>query len=944
MPYENQKDDSMKSKLILLSSIICCACNNTQNSIDLSGEWQVTTDSTNWAGKTLILPGSLTSNGIGDEISLSTPWTGTIVDSSYFKTDEYAAYRQNGNIKVPFWLQPTHYYKGAAWYRKEVNIPSDWKGKAIELFLERCHWESQVWIDGEKIGMNNSLGTPHCYDLTQVLTPGTHTLEIRIDNRIKDIDPGRDSHSITDHTQGNWNGIIGDICLNVRPLVHVENTAIYTDIAKKSIRVNVSVLNKTEKTTQAILKLSANNKEISKNVSLKQGSNNVEATLELGEDAQLWDEFNPYLHTLQVSIEDTDNKTTDTTTEKFGLREVRSRNGILEINGRQLFLRGMLDCAAYPKTGFPPTDEESWRKLFNNCKKHGLNHVRFHSWCPPEAAFNVADEMGFYLQVECSSWANMSTTIGDGKGIDQYILDESERMVRAYGNHPSFCAMLYGNEPAGAGSNAYLEKFVSTWKAKDNRRLYSTAAGWPMLPVNDYQNDPTPRIQGWGMELKSIINGEAPRTNYDWYDYTSKYDQPFVSHEIGQWCVYPNFKEISKYDGVMRAHNFEIFQASLKAHGMEHLADSFLLASGKLQTLCYKADIEAALRTKNFGGFQLLGLYDFPGQGTALVGVLDAFGDEKGYVTPEEYSRFCNHTVPLARLPKLIYTNNETLKASVEIAHFGKAPIHQCQAGWKLTSGTQTLAESKWAPLDIAIGNNIPIGEIETSLANIKNPVQATLEVYVNEYKNSWNIWVYPKEMSAAALQSQPNLLMTDKLDATAIAELEKGGNVLLSFRKGSVSPDMGGDIKIGFSSIFWNTAWTRGQAPHTLGILCNPQHNALQKFPTAYHSDYQWWDAMSHSNAIAFSKISPAIKPIVRVIDDWFTNRPLALLFEVKIGKGKLLVSGIDFWSEMDKRPEARQLLYSIKQYMSSGHFKPDTETTTSAIQSITTTKHKQN
>lgn len=933
----------MKSKLILLSSIICCACSNTQNSIDLSGEWQVTTDSANWTGTSLTLPGSLTSNGIGDEIGLSTPWTGTIVDSSYFKTDEYAAYRQNGNIKVPFWLQPTHYYKGAAWYKKEVNIPSDWKGKAIELFLERCHWESQVWIDGEKIGMNNSLGTPHCYDLTQILTPGKHTLEIRIDNRIKDIDPGVDSHSITDHTQGNWNGIIGDICLNVRPLVHVDHTTIYTDIAKKSIRVDVSVLNKTDKTTQAILKLSANNKEISKNVSLKQGANTVEATLELGEDAQLWDEFNPYLHTLQVSIEDTDNKTTDTITEKFGLREIRSRNGILEINGRQLFLRGMLDCAAYPKTGFPPTDEESWRKLFNNCKKHGLNHVRFHSWCPPEAAFNVADEMGFYLQVECSSWANMSTTIGDGKGIDQYILDESERMVKAFGNHPSFCSMLYGNEPAGAGSNAYLEKFVSTWKAKDNRRLYSTAAGWPILPVNDFQNDPTPRIQGWGMELKSIINGEAPRTNYDWHEYTSKFDQPFVSHEIGQWCVYPNFKEISKYDGVMRARNFEIFQASLKAHGMEHLADSFLLASGKLQTLCYKADIEAALRTKNFGGFQLLGLYDFPGQGTALVGVLDVFGDEKGYVTPEEYSRFCNQTVPLARLPKLIYTNDETLKASVEIAHFGEAPMHQCNAGWKLTAGNQTLAEGKWASLDIAIGNNIPMGEIETSLSSIKTPVQATLEVYANEYKNSWNIWVYPKETTEAATQPQANLLVTDKLDAAAISELEKGGNVLLSFRKGSVSPDMGGDIKIGFSSIFWNTAWTRGQAPHTLGILCNPQHNALQQFPTAYHSDYQWWDAMSHSNAIEYSKISSDIKPIVRVIDDWFTNRPLALLFEVKVGKGKLLVSGIDFWNEMDKRPEAKQLLYSLKQYMASEHFKPETETTLSAIQAITA-KHQAN
>lgn len=235
------------------------------------------------------------------------------------------------------------------------------------------------------------------------------------------------------------------------------------------------------------------------------------------------------------------------------------------------------------------------------------------------------------------------------------------------------------------------------------------------------------------------------------------------------------------------------------------------------------------------------------------------------------------------------------------------------------------------------------MGEIETSLSSIKTPVQATLEVYANEYKNSWNIWVYPKETTEAATQPQANLLVTDKLDATAISELEKGGNVLLSFRKGSVSPDMGGDIKIGFSSIFWNTAWTKGQAPHTLGILCNPQHDALQQFPTAYHSDYQWWDAMSHSNAIEFSKISSDIKPIVRVIDDWFTNRPLALLFEVKVGKGKLLVSGIDFWNGMDKRPEAKQLLYSLKQYMASEHFKPETETTLSAIQAITA-KHQAN
>jgi len=229
-------------------------------------------------------------------------------------------------------------------------------------------------------------------------------------------------------------------------------------------------------------------------------------------------------------------------------------------------------------------------------------------------------------------------------------------MVEEYGNHPSFCMMLYGNEPAGKNQVSYLTEFVKFWKNKDSRRIYTSGAGWPILPENDYLSSADPRIEGWGQELKSIINSELPRTDYDWSAFNSKYPQPVVSHEIGQWCVYPDFKEVIQYDGVLRARNFEIFQETLKDHGMAQLADSFLLASGKLQALCYKADIEAALRTPHFGGFQLLDLHDFPGQGTALVGVLNAFWGEKGYITPAEYRHFCNSTVPLARLKKCVFS------------------------------------------------------------------------------------------------------------------------------------------------------------------------------------------------------------------------------------------------------------------------------------------------
>ena len=912
----------MKIKTLTLFSFLLASCSQQVTKIDLSGSWQFTTDSTHW-DSTVLLPGSMASNGLGEDITANTPWTGGIVDSAYFRSDAYARYREPGHVKIPFWLQPVKYYKGAAWYKKEVTVPEGWGQQDISLFLERCHWETRLWVDDKEVGMQNALGAPHQYDLSDVLTPGKHTLTLRIDNRVKDIDPGENSHSISDHTQGNWNGVIGDMFLQVRPQVNIARTTIFPDISAKSIRVKTFLRNRKKNEVTALLALEADGKLLQKEVNLQPGTNEVEAVLALGDDIRLWDEFHPNLYRLKVSLTDKEQKTTDFSEESFGMRDFKVVNGCITINNRPVFLRGALDCAAFPKTGYPPTDKETWRRIFTAFQAHGLNHVRFHSWCPPEAAFCAADEMGLYLEIECSSWANQSTTIGDGRPLDRFIWDESERIVNTFGNHPSFCMMMYGNEPAGVGSSTYLANFVTTWKDRDNRRLYCSGAGWPMLAVNDFLSDPAPRIQGWGQGLRSIINAEPPRTDYDWSEYVSRFSQPVVSHEIGQWCVYPNFKEISKYDGVMRPANMEIFRDILQNNGMIHLADSFLLASGKLQALCYKADVEAALRTRNFGGFQLLGLNDFPGQGTALVGVLDAFWEEKGYISPEEYRRFCAPTVSLARLPKLIYKNDELLNARVEVAHYGETPLKNVAAGWTLSDTAGNVLQSgQWKVDLLPIGNNFPLGDISASLAQMETPRRLVLEVAVGEWKNSWNVWVYPA--LPLKVEGEESIRMVDCLDTTTLKALEGGASVLLSLKKGTLTRQMGGDIQVGFSSIFWNTAWTGGQAPHTLGILCNPKHPALSQFPTEYYSDYQWWDAMSHSGAIKVAELSPEIAPIVRVIYDWFTNRPLALLFEVKVGNGKLLVSGIDFWQNMDKRVEARQLLYSLKKYMASPAFSP--------------------
>lgn len=917
------------------------------NSIDLSGKWgfMVDPNDTGLDGKWYLrvlegeihLPGSMAINGYGDEISVDTKWTGQIVSKAWYTSDRYKKYRVPGNIKIPFWLQPSRHYVGVAWYKKNFQIPVSWQGKHLELFLERCHWETRVWIDDVEIGMKNSLGTPNLFDLGIDLPPGLHTLTVRIDNRIKDIDPGVNAHSVTDHTQTNWNGIAGEMKIVKRPVVLMEDVRIFPDVKNRSVRIEVLVNNECGYLTPGYITVSAESFnstvkhkpiEVRKAVDIHTGEKYLKLEYALGAGARLWDEYHPNMYRLKIQL--STDAGIDRVTEVFGLREFKAKGSRFTINGRPVFLRGTLECAVFPQTGFPATDTARWAKIFKTAASYGLNHVRFHSWCPPEAAFEVADRMGFYLQVECSAWAN----IGDGKPIDEFIMEESERIVKFYGNHPSFCMLAYGNEPGGKNRARYLTQFVRHWKEKDLRRVYTGGAGWPALKVNDYNNLPQARIQGWGQGLNSRINKEPPSTDFDYSSIVKAGGKPYVSHEIGQWCAYPDFKEMESFKGVLKEKNFEIFRESLEEHQMRELADSFLLASGKLQALCYKADIEAALRTPGMAGFQLLGLSDFPGQGTALVGVVNALWDEKGYIKPNEFKRFCSEVVPLARFPKRIYKDGEKLEVPVEVAYFGEKENLDVRPQWFIRDGNRTVIKGKLIPAKLHWGNSQLLGVINQKLELDSGPVKWTLAVSVSGFANQWDFWVYPKRANIKSLTN--NIRIVNKMNAKTNKFLKNGGKVLLTLGKGGVKKDKGGDVGIGFSSIFWNTAWTRGQKPHTLGIFCDPGHPALAEFPTEYHSNWQWWYAMSHSDAIVLDELPETIHPIVRVIDDWFTNRRLALIFEAKVGKGKIIITGIDLKHPPSKYPEARQLLYSLIRYMDGDSFDPKVELSEEDILSL--------
>lgn len=870
------------------------------------------------------LPGSLQQAGYGDDVSVNTPWVATLYDPLWYQRDGYLEYGEEGNVKIPFLLQPKKHYIGVAWYQCKIQVPEKCNLKRIVLSLERAHWETRVWLKEREIGHNNSLSVPHVYNLG-ILQAGIYTLTIRVDNRIK-LGVGWNAHSITDHSQGNWNGIVGRIELSATTPVWIESVDIYPDTRQCSARVTVEIGNITGYSGSGTLHI-GDYKTLE--ISWSELRTIIETEIVFPPNTELWDEFNPTLHKLIVSLvgEHANHHYSVT----FGLRDIEVDGIDFLVNRRKVFFRGTHEGCTFPLTGYSPCDVDSWKRIINICKEHGLNHMRFHSWCPPEAAFIAADQLGFYLQPEGPLWAKHNGSISPDTLEEEFLYQETERILKAYGNHPSFVLFAYGNEPGGNWFEC-LTKWVKYYKQKDNRRLYAAESGWPFKhEFMDYKGTGV-QYAVFGRIGYNFVRGYRSWKGKDFSHTVNNTNVPIISHELGQHCVFPNFHQIPKYTGVNLPNNLKIFREIMQKHGMLHQAEHFVMASGKLQVLAYKEDIEACLRTPGLGGFQLLDLHDYPGQGSAFVGVLDAFWDAKPYINATQFRRFCNETVLLARMEKHIYYPDEPFNIRVDIAHMGARAIENALVYWRVeNSEGEQLTSGEFPVSHIELGTGIYLGNIEINLRQFEAPAEYRLFIGLTgtEFENDWKFWVYPK---TAKMSETDDILITKMFDQKAITKLSQGGKVmfLAASQLGWESPPFG------FYPIFWNRLmspkWER-----TLGLLCDPNHPALAHFPTRYHSDWQWENVLIPAcRGVNMESLPQELQPVVQCIDDWNRSLRLGLIFECLVGKGKLLVCSANLEHELNQRPAAKQLYYSLLSYMSSAEFSPKVKVEVSQIEAL--------
>ena len=828
-------------------------------------------------------------NGVAQSLSLAGEWKVTLGDAKEVKRamlpgtidTNHLGFAPSDTTETTH-LTRLYAYKGKATYSRTIEIPRQWKKGAVELFLERTK-PTWVYLDGKLVDSCNYISTPQRYILPR-LKSGKHQLDIVVDNsRGVPEQVYGSSHAYTEDTQTNWNGIIGEIKLGVRS----EELGVLRGRAVSPM-----------------------------DMEKYQGRLTPNSRLQ---------------------------------TPNFEIRGAH-----FYADGHPVFLRGKHDAAVWPLTGHVDMTVEGWMKYLGTCKAYGINHVRFHSWCPPEAAFVAADKLGIYLQPELPFWGSFDDK---DEVLMKFLHQEGENILREYGHHPSFRMMALGNELWGSIDK--MKEFVDDFRKIAPDKYYTFGSNYYLgyqgvKEGMDYFT--TCRIggEGWGKYNThtrgsfsfadaydgGMINHFHPNTtmNFDeacdkwaspqpWQKKDGKAGIPIISHETGQFQTYPDYREIKKYTGVLYPYNFEIFRRRLAAAGMLSQADDFHKASGLWSVKLYKADIEMDLRTKNMAGFQLLDIQDYPGQGSAFVGILDAFMESKGITMPEEWRQWCSPIVPLIETDKLCYEAGETFKGKVLIANYGATSLRGKKMTWRISSDEPSFNEDE-GKINIFTYNEglLDAGELNLELhADKPAKVNLTLSIDGTEARNSYELWVYPRKTV-----DKKNVVIAKDLTPDVVASLEKGAKVL--WMPDSLPYTVGGL----FQTDYWNYRMfkticennKKAVSPGTLGILTRPKHPIFKGFPTEMHTNWQWFPVIKESHPLVLDNFAKDYLPIVQVIDNIERNHKLGLVMEWKVGAGKLLVCMSDL-EKASQYPEGRAFYQSVLSYMRSSDFNPQSEIT---------------
>ena len=876
--------------------------------VDLSGIWECSIPGQ--SGE-IRLPGTLDEGGFGLPDDPSKQWQAEEVKKLGFW--------QEGDPIVTR-LTRRYSFEGQAKFSRKVS----WGCSAdCRVFLE-CERARQLRliVNGQEVSPAEPvcLSAPSVFEVTGLVT-GRDEFTLLSDNSYPSWP--RDAivyaSAASDETQTNWNGITGYIRLRIENPDYISGIRVYPKDDRVDIRIELDLSRPLSGPLHIFSPALQEEPEIL--LPAKAGTFEAACTARLRPDVCFWDLEEGNLYPLTVSAEGLESRTVS-----FGVRTFAARDGHLTLNGRRIFLRGETNCAAYPETGYIPTDVDTWTAILEKYRSYGVNCVRFHSHCPPEAAFTAADRLGMLMQPELSHWDPKDAFATEEARC--YYTAEARRILRHLANHPSFVMLSFGNELHFRDEfRPYTDSLLRELRELDPTRLYASGSNAfygskGPNPSDDFytsSDDREQMLRATSANFQGWLNQANPNAFTDYSAVMTKLRansaHPVFSFEVGQYEVLPDFSEIRDYRGVTVPGNLRRMEQKMRSAGLKKIWSRMVSATGENALQCYRAEVEAALRTEDFSGISLLSLQDFPGQGTALVGMMNTHLQPKPYpfADPTRFAAFFRDVLPLALLPRYVFTAGEEISVPVRIANYGKTDLDG-PCTWVL-SGEGTALSGGTESIRVPAGSLSGTAEITLRLPRQDEAVQLTLSLQYCGSSNTYPLWVYPDEKPVCPA----DVLECRVLDEAARQVLASGGKVYLA--PDSTAEALPCSVQAQFTPDFWSVCTFPTQSG-CMGQLIDKDHPLFRAFPTESWSTWQW-----HPMACQRALLLPRrMKAIITEMDSCALLRPMAQLFECRCGSGRLLVSSLGL-HQLKQSPNVRALQKAIYDYMASDLFQPEEE-----------------
>lgn len=689
----------------------------------------------------------------------------------------------------------------------------------------------------------------------------------------------------------------------------------------------------------------------------------------------LWSVEHPELYDFKLKIE-YEKGDAEEASGTFAFRTIKAEDGKIYLNGKRFYVKGYIRGATAHEhsDNCKLGEKEFYVKNIKTAKEFGFNFVRFHSYIPSDKFFEAADEQGILVHYEFrvpdSAYNNLEEMLVTNTAFAD--TDKIGRLIHLYYNHPSLAEYCIGNEiKEGRDKVEALGEFI---KKADPSRLYIDTCAWGInrrrLIDIDVQHMGYYFPFGKHADMFDSADNTLVAGSYDSDEAvkecdnsvikrTPVYEVPLIAHEVCHYTALRDFallrRKFAEY-GTPEPWWIGEELKMIESKGFSKEYADMYFASKYFQKECWKTALEAIRRSPILSGFHFLQFADTDVYENSN-GVVDCF-DDRNFVTPEDFKKFNGDAVLLADMKNRNFYGGRTLDIPVTLSNYSLEDIRFADFAYSLTlPDGKVLCGGEMKNLYVARKGNNRICSLSLSLPSFEKATECTLgmELRVKNKtlsENLWKIWVYPdyNDLSYDEFVNYRagNVAVTDDV-SVALDLLSQGKNVCLVYRSDWTRHLLDKKMpapKYAFKAT-WNrfkpVIWDRGT---NYGGLCKGDTLSEFGFPSENVYDFNYCEISEDCDKIILDDFPVKVNSLVTGIDKCvrdrfdaykssfnlpelqyeYTLRRFSYLFELKVGKGNLLVCGFNMTGLDENEPSTAAMAKFILNYVSSDKFAPET------------------